>query len=398
MDPGAAQFKIAYVITRADSLGGSQVHVLDLASALIARGHEAVVLVGGEGPVTEELQRRGIPYFSIPHLVKPLHPVADLRATFEICQMLRSLRPHLVAAHTAKAGMLARWAAAIAAVPAVFTPHGWAIADRISPRQGRVFKFLEKLAGRVSARIINVCEYERCLAAGHGIAPSEKLLVVHNGIPDIPVALRARPEIHPPRLLTVARFEEPKDYRTLFTALSSLKAEAWTIDLAGDGPLQPEMKRLAADLGIRDRIHFLGARRDVDSLLAQSQLFILSTRSEAFPYTVIEAMRAGLPVVSSDAGGIREAVEDATTGFLVPIKNPTSLGDALHRLIVDPQLRSSMGAAGRRRFIEHFTVEKMVEKTFRIYQEVIAERRAETACSAASRDGRRIEIVRYGSK
>lgn len=364
--------KIAYVVTRADSVGGAQVHILDLAQALLLEGHEVTVLIGGDGPVIDALQQRGIPYHSIRHLAKPLRPGADLRATIELCQALRTIRPQLVAAHTAKAGMLARGAAALSGIPAVFTPHGWAISDRVSARSGRVFKLLERLGGYFSARIINVCEYERGLALRHKIAPEAKLSVVHNGIPDIGSSLLAQPDREPPILITIARFEEPKDYRTLLCALSGLKDLTWTIDLVGDGPLQPAMESLARDLGLAERMQFLGARRNTAWLLAQAQLFVLSTRSEAFPYSVLEGMRAGLPVVSSDAGGIREAVADGETGMLVTAKDASQLQGQLRRLILDAQLRRRLGAAGRRRFLEQFTVDKMVNQTVQIYREVIS--------------------------
>ena len=385
--------KIAYVVTRADSVGGAQVHVLDLAAVLRSQGHDATVLLGGDGPVTNELERRGIPYCSIPHLAKPLNPSADCRAALEIWKALRSLRPDLVAAHTAKAGMLARWAAVMAGVPAVFTPHGWAISDRISTRQGRIFRMLERFSGRVSARIINVCEYERRLALQYKIASDVKLAVVHNGIPDISAELLARTDREPPRLVTIARFEEPKDHRTLLLALSRLMEYEWTIDLIGDGPLQPAIERKAAELGLSHRMKFLGACRNVAPLLAGAQLFVLSTRSEAFPYTVLEAMRAGLPVVSSDVGGIREAVTDGQTGMLVPARDPSALCECLQQLISNPRLRAIMGGAARRRFLEQFTLDKMVTKTIQIYQEVLSESRIVAPRTTASRRNRQIEIA-----
>ncbi len=390
--------RIAIVVTRADSIGGAQVHVLDLATALLSAGHEAIVMAGGDGPLTVELNKRRIPHVSIPHLIKPLNPLSDLRAACELRRAFRALCPHLVAAHTAKAGMLARWAARLAGVPAVFTPHGWAISDRISNRQGRVFRILEKVGAHFSARIINVCEYERDLALRYKVAPSSKLSVVHNGIPDVPASLFARPYCDPPRLITIARFEEPKDHRTLLCALAKLQDYAWTIDLIGDGPLQPAMQRLAADLGISDRVHFLGPRRDVASLLAEAQLFVLSTRSEAFPYTVLEAMRAGLPVVSSDAGGIREAVTDTQTGLLAPVKDVMSLAARLQTLIVNPGLRTAMGNAGRQRFLQHFTHEKMMARTIEIYREVISENRVNIPGADFSPGSRHVEMAEYGSK
>jgi glycosyltransferase involved in cell wall biosynthesis len=376
--------RIVHVITRSDSLGGAQVHVLDLAEALVGKGHEVTVFLGGNGPVANELERRGVPYRSIRHLARPLNPVADVLAGIEICQALRTTRPHLVAAHTAKAGMLARWAAAACGVPTVFTPHGWAIADRISARRGRLFALLERLGGCISARIINVCEYERGLAMHHQIAPEAKLAVIHNGIPDVTSNLMALPSSAPPRLITVARFEEPKDYRTLLTALSQLTDLPWTINLVGDGPLLRLAQRLAADLGLSGRVHFLGTRSDVPRLLADAQLFVLSTRSEAFPYTVLEAMRAGLPVVSSDVGGIREAVADGVTGMLVPPRDPAALRDRLRQLILDPALRGSLGSASRRVFLEQFTLNKMVDKTIQVYREVLSTNRVPTDALAAT--------------
>src|SRR5205823_3744903 len=131
--------------------------------------------------------------------------------------------PDLVCAHTAKAGLLGRLAGAALRIPTIFTPHGWAITDRISSRQGRVFRYLERFAGLLTARIINVCEYERNLALGCRITAPQKLAVVYNGLPDIPPAMRADARADPPRLIMVARLEQPKDHVTVLKALAGLK-------------------------------------------------------------------------------------------------------------------------------------------------------------------------------
>jgi glycosyltransferase involved in cell wall biosynthesis len=372
---------ITFVITRGDSLGGAHTHVLDLATAFLARGHKVTVLLGGQGEVTRELETRGIPFRSLRHLAKPIHPVKDLLATFELWKALVEISPDLVAAHTAKAGLVARCAAALARIPVVFTPHGWAISDRISARQGRIFRTIERLAGRLSARLINVCEYERTLAREFRIAEDAKLVVVHNGIPDIPSEFLAHPECQPARLITVARFESPKDYSTLLLALSMLKDHQWTIDLVGDGPLQPEIRRMAQAMGLEHRLRFLGARNDVPGLLAQAHVFVLSTRSEALPYSVLEAMRAGLPVVASNVGGISEAVADGQTGLVVPPNDATALARHLGRLIASPELRAQMGGAARTRVLELFTLDKMLEQTFDIYSDVVAQYQTRPALS-----------------
>src|SRR5260370_18358742 len=141
--------KVAYIVTRADSLGGAQVHVLDLAQALRADGGQPVVLAGGDGPFAVELRRRNVPCIEIRNLVRPVHPARDALAFAEILAALWRIAPDLVCAHTAKAGLLGRVAGAALGVPTVFTPHGCAIAGRISSRPRPLLPYLVRLAGLV---------------------------------------------------------------------------------------------------------------------------------------------------------------------------------------------------------------------------------------------------------
>src|SRR5260370_32371582 len=190
--------KIAYIVTRGDDLGGAQVHVRDLAEAALLQGHDVTVLTGGTGSFTAELDARGIAHRPIPNLVQPIAPRKDVKALFEIIAALRAIQPDIVATHTAKAGLLGRLAARALARPAVFTPHGWSIADRISRPKGFVFRRIEALASLASSRIINVCNFEVELALKYGIAPRRKLAMVHNGLADIPEERPAAVTAGPP--------------------------------------------------------------------------------------------------------------------------------------------------------------------------------------------------------
>lgn len=363
--------RIVEIVTRADDLGGAEVHVRDLAAALAARGHEVLVLAGGDGVFTRELERAGVPCLPIPHLVKQISPAGDLRALGELISTLRRIRPDIVAAHTAKAGFLGRLAAATLRIPAVFTPHGWAITDRISPAQGRIYRWAERLGAVFSERIINVCEFERQLALRHRIAGSGKLAVVHNGMADIPAELRADPALSPPLLVMVARMARPKDHATLLQAMGRLRDLPWELELVGDGPLEGEVRHTVKRLELQDRVRLSGFRSDVSTRLAAAQVFVLSSRFEAFPYSTLEAMRAGLPVVASDTGGIPEAVVDSETGLLAPPGDPVRLEQCLRALIADAGLRRRMGDAGRRRFLTRFTFDRMVTATLALYKEAV---------------------------
>lgn len=363
--------KIAYVITRADAVGGASIHVRDLAGAMLARGHEVLVLLGGDGPVTEQLTSAGVPFRALRYLQRSLHPLRDARALGEMISVVREVKPDLVSTHTAKAGWIGRAACARLGVPAVYTAHGWSIGSRMSAPLSAVFTVAERAASRWTDAIICVCEYERRLALEKRVARAEKLHVVYNGVRDIPAGLRAKPGAAPARICSVARFEAPKDHVTLLRALARVRSQSWELELIGDGPLQPEIRRLAAELGLNGRIHFSGYQRDPAPALAAAQVFVLSSRSEGFPRSVLEAMRAGLPVVASDVGGVGEAVKNGGTGLLVPGGSPEALAAALDALLGESSERQRLGAAARAAYESRFRLEAMVENTVAIYATVL---------------------------
>jgi glycosyltransferase involved in cell wall biosynthesis len=363
--------KIVYIVTRADAVGGASIHVRDLARAMLDRGHAAIVAVGGVGPVTEQLAAAGVPFRSVESLRRSIHPVRDVRALAELTSLLRELGPDLVSTHTAKAGWIGRAACARLGLPAIYTPHGLAVGDRISAAAGAVFTLAERVAARWTRAILCVSNYERKLALARRIAPAEKIQVVHNGVRDIHHGLRAEPDREPVRICSVARLEAPKDPATLLKALGRLRSTPWELDVVGDGPLESSLRRQAQALGIAARVHFLGYREDPSRTLAGAQLFALSTRSEAFPRSLLEAMRAGLPSVASDVGGVAEAVAHGATGLLVPPGDAGALAAAIGELAADPARRARMGAAARAVYDSTYRLERMVGKTTAIYATVL---------------------------
>lgn len=379
---------IAFVITRGDAVGGATVHVRDMARYLLDHGNRATVLVGaplgGNDDALAELRRYDIPCVPISSLRRAIDPVHDVAAVRELKRALKRIQPDLISTHTAKAGILGRIAARAAGIPAIFTPHGWAITDRISATSGRVFRLAERFAAPMAHTIVNVCGAERQLARRHQIAPPHKLVVIHNGVRDIPIALRANPSIDPPRLVMVARFEAPKDHELVLHALAPLRQFDWQMEFVGSGPGEEAMRTLAKTLGLQHRFHFTGHTTNTAERLSQSQIFVLASKSEGFPRSILEAMRAGLPVVASDVGGVSEAVADRETGFVVPRNDAASLTKALANLIIRPTLRQEFGRAGRLRYELNFTFDQMASKTMALYQKVLNRTPARIAVSAGS--------------
>jgi glycosyltransferase involved in cell wall biosynthesis len=366
--------RIAYIVTRADPIGGVQIHVRDLAAAAQAQGHAVTVITSGSGPFIDALRAQDTPTVVLRHLCVPIDPVRDLRALREIRALLRDLRPDLLAVHSAKAGVLGRLAARSLRIPVVLTAHGWTFTPGIPPLQAAGYRQIERFVGPLASKIIAVSEFDRRLALDARIVAEDRIVTVHNGMPDVAPRLRADPGRTPPRLIMVARFSAQKDHPSLLHALAGLQDHPWELDLVGDGPLMGEMKSLAATLGIGGRVRFLGQRMDVDQLLAEAQASLLVTNWEGFPLSVLESMRAGLPVVASSVGGIEEAIRDGKSGYLVPRGNVELLRDRIQRLLTDSTLRSRMGSSGRTRYEQEFTLDRTVSMTLAVYRDVIARR------------------------
>lgn len=364
--------KVAYILTRSDLIGGVQVHVRDLAAALLRRGDHAVVLTSGEGPYVDTLRAAGVETVALRHLGAAIRPIQDARALTEMRGVLKRMQPDLVSTHSSKAGVLGRAAARLLGLPVVFTAHGWAFTTGVPRREAAVYRWIERLAAPLANRIITVSEFDRELALAHRLAPPVKVVTVHNGMPDIPSALRAVPGRSPVRLVMTARFEPQKDHTTLLHALAGLQDKAWHLDLIGDGPLLPRAEALVHDLGLADRVRFWGQRMDVAERLAEAHVALLITNWEGFPRSILEAMRAGLPVVASGVGGVAESVRDGDTGFVVAQGDAQGLQRRLKQLLEDPSLRVRMGQSGRERYERHFTLDHTIEKTLAVYRAVMA--------------------------
>lgn len=357
--------RVLFLITRADAVGGASIHTRDMAAALHRSGGTVLIGVGGQGPVTEGYRNAGAPFVSLRWFRREISPWRDLLALCEVVRLIRNFRPDLVSAHTSKAGFIGRLAAWLCGVPVIYTPHCWSFVDGF-PR-ARLYLNLERFAAVFSTRIVAVSEDERQQGLAKGVGSARLITTIHNGMPDVAAHLRADPSVQRPQLLMTGRFEEQKDQDTLLRALAQLRHLDWSLDLVGDGPRLQAMQELAVELGLGERVRFLGYRKDVPDLLAASQIYLLITHWEGFPRSILEAMRAGLPVIATDVGGSREAVAEGRSGFLVPRGDHAMLARRLEALISEPGLRASMGRHARATYEERFTFEAMLEKYRALY-------------------------------
>ena len=346
--------------------------VLPLMRAMRARGHE-VVGACAEGPLLDDVRAEGFRIIPIP-FVRRLSPLAHLRAFQSLVAILRAEKPDLVHAHMPISGFLARLAAWIAGVPKVaYTCHGFLFnhASSSLPRRG-LSLVMEWIAARVTDVFLTVSEAEardarRLHIAAHAepVRNGRDPAVFH---PNPRARDRIRAELGVPVdrvvVIAVSRLVWHKGYPELAAAMRSVpEAELWVVGERLDSDRGADMEALLRAAGLGYRLRILGYRTDIPALLAAADIFTLPSRFEGLPMSVIEAMLTGLPVVATNVRGPAEQVVDGETGLSVPAGDAAALGSALGRLVRDPDLRATMGQAGRRRALDRYDEAKVLSRT-----------------------------------
>jgi glycosyltransferase involved in cell wall biosynthesis len=394
--PGEATprpIRIARVIARLN-IGGPAQHTILLAAGL-DRTRFATTLVTGvvgqaEGDFTEAARARGVDPIVIPELGRSIRPARDLAALVKLVSLFRRLRPDIVHTHTAKAGTLGRLAARMTGVPVkIHTFHGHVLDGYFSSPVTRVFVGMERMLARVTDRLVTVSPRLRTELLAMGIGRPEQVEVIPLGL-DLERFRRACPGVpalrpslglgsEVPLLGIVGRLVPIKDHPTLFQAMALLQTSNSPVHLAvvGDGEERARLEELAGRLGLGRRIHFLGWRTDLETILKEVDVVICASKNEGTPVALIEAMAAGVPALSTDVGGVADLVAHGETGWLVRPGDPPSLAEAIRHLLGDEALRARLAAAGRAVALERHGVEGLIRRIEGLYATLMAAKQSQ---------------------
>jgi glycosyltransferase involved in cell wall biosynthesis len=366
-------------VQKVSGISGSEAHLLSVLPLLRRRGWDArmVVLDEGEDGATrfaEELRARDVPTTRL-----RMRLDADPLLFARLAATIRRARPEVVHTHLVHADLLGLPAATLARVPVrISTKHGFN-AFRLRRGFGAADRGVGRLADVDVAISRGLAEH---LAAAEGF-DADAFEIVHYGIAPGP---EAPPPPRGPRLLAVGRLIEIKGLDTLLRALAAARADvpAMTLDLAGSGPVERDLRHLAAQLGLEDAVRFLGHVSPVAPLLEEALAVVVPSRGEGFGMVALEAMERSRAVVASAVGGLPELVFEGESGLLVPPDDVEALRVALVRVATDPDATAAMGAAGRRRALEEFPVERPAERLDAIYRAALARRNRSTAAPAST--------------
>lgn len=371
MEISEKKLKICYIITLPD-LGGAQTYVKIILENSARYNIEPVLMTGREGWLTEQSRQLGIKTVIIKDMVREISPLRDIKAAWVIYNQLKKIKPDLVHCNSSKAGIVGRFAASLAGVPAIFTAHGWAFTDGVESKKRYLYRTIENIAGYMTKQIICVSDYDRQLGIRKLPAHAKKMVTIHNAITDdAPVRdWEKHPLGKKINCIVVARFSPQKrNIKLLYLLRQMLDMNMnVTMTFIGDGPDLSHAKTEAAKLNLHNAVIFRGARSDVPQLLPRYDVFVLLSNWEGFPISILEAMRAALPVIASDVGGVKEAVEEGKSGWLID-ENEKKFIEVFQRIISNDISLSKSGNEGRILYKNRFTTARMMDRIVQIYLE-----------------------------
>ena len=383
--------KVVNVVTRL-SIGGVAHHVTNLMRGLDPTKYEQQLICGfegvGEKSMRERILAQGVTPILIPKLVgNPRLNITDGPAFAHILRLLRRQRPLIVHTHTSKAGLLGRLAARLTGVPIiVHTFHGLVLKGHYGPLKSMGVRAIERWLAGFSDRLITVSNEDKKDLLAYRIAPTHKIEV-------IPVGLELDQFVHgrnrrgvlhrelgldsAKRLVgIVGRIAPVKNHRLFFDAMVRVLAECTNthVVVAGDGDLRPAMERYVREIGIANKVSFLGWRYDLPQVYIDLDVVVISSNNEGTPVTAIEAMAAGRPVVATRVGGLPDVISDGETGYLVPPGNVEQLASAIERVLGDGETTERLRRKARESVRHKFVVERLATDIDLLYQRLLAEK------------------------
>jgi glycosyltransferase involved in cell wall biosynthesis len=356
------------------NLYGGALQVKYLLEGLSARGVQNVLACRAGS----ELSRVAAPYAEIREM--PRAGDMDLSMIARLYGLIRAERPDLVHLHSRiGADVMGGAAARLAGVAVVHSRRQ----DNPEPRWMVALKY------RLHDRVIAISEGIAQVLLSEGL-PASKLRCVRSAVDPRPFQQPCErdwflSQFGLPResqvIGIVAQLIARKGHRILLEALPGLIARFPTLHLLvlGKGPLERELREMIRHLGLAGRVHLAGFRDDLPRILSCLDLLVHPALMEGLGVSLLQAAGAGVPIVACRAGGIPEAVRDGVNGLLVPPGDVEALGEAIGRVLSDPALARSMGAAGRKLVEREFSVDGMVEGNLTVYRELLAEKGLATA-------------------
>ncbi|MGD0740570.1 MAG: glycosyltransferase [Terracidiphilus sp.] len=365
----AGFMKIAHVVDSLE-IGGAEMLVSQMCRLQRGQGHDpCVYAVAALGALGERMQKEG--FFLQPNVGRHL-----LDATRNFFRIFKESGPDVVHVHNPTPTIYAAIAARMAGVPSIVSTRH----SLVSPPRKTVEELKYAMAARSCDWIVGICEATVANLKSMHTVSARKIVHVYNGA--TPLKRTAKddwPRKNGFTLVYVGRLEPVKNHALLLNAFRGALASMPDLRLwmVGDGSERGAMERLAAELGIVNQVTFWGQQLDVATFFSAADAFIMSSKSEGLPVSLLEAFSLGLPAIVTDVGGMAEVVRLAEAGLIVSATDPAKMGAAILRLAGSDAARERFSVNGEAAFHSRFTLQTMADAYMELYRDTARARHAE---------------------
>lgn len=354
--------KVLHVIETLD-FGGAEAVVVDLVGATLDRCEPVVCCIKHRGELAARLDPR------VPVLCLDKKEGIELGLPWRLARLIREQSIDVVHSHLWGAFLESAVAAKLAGLPLIHTVHGTypkhgsGLASRMKLS---VRRLLERQAGRWHRRVVTVSRSIEQYVVGAIGLDGRNVETVHNGIAERSLDTSAR---NGRTFITVGRMAAVKNQALMLRAFARVAAQVPEahLRLVGDGPERPALEALSGELGLTDQVEFLGFRNDAADLMAQADVFLMSSHYEGISIAILEAMRAGLAVIGTRVGGIPETVEHRQSGLLVDDNDEAGFAAAMLELLQSHELRQTLGQNAAARQRTAFSLESAAQRYLALY-------------------------------
>lgn len=392
--------RILYVITQAE-WGGAQTYVFDLSRSFLEKGIEVGVVAGTEKSDLfnrlAALESDKLTLFREKHLIRAINPYHDFLAFMRLIFIIWKFKPNVVHLNSSKAGILGTMAAKLCRRKVIYTAHGFVFNENLSILIYLAYLWAEKISSLFRDKIIAVSYYDFRSAIEKKVIKPEKLKVIHNGV-DVKICekflskVNARGKLRDwahsiglsPEILdilaspetkivgTIANFYENKGLKYLIESAGLLIEDmpSCIFILIGTGELENKLKKIIKDKRMEKKFLILGKILEASQYLKAFDIFCLPSIKEGLSYTLIEALMAGLPILTTDVGGNPEIVHDGENGFIIKPKDIRALSKKMKLLLQNDEMRNRMGECSLH-FAVNYKLERMAAETMEVYRTVL---------------------------
>ncbi|MCK4553923.1 glycosyltransferase, partial [Candidatus Parcubacteria bacterium] len=389
---------ILYFVTQSE-LGGVQRYIFDLAENFKNEFDVAVAFgeQGEKGELAVKLKNANIKFYSLPHLKRAISPWNDFLALIEIIKLIKKLKPNIIHLNSSKISILGSIAFAfirifaisrlafIRQISIIYTVHGWVFNEPMPKWKKLFYKYAEKFTAIFKNKIICISKLDYDIAKNRLKIPEKKLSLIYHGIKPITFLPReeARQNLIPQSPFVIKKINEENailvgiianlyktkglEYLIQATKLIIDAGAKIKIIIIGEGEERKNLEDLITQINLKNTVLLSGRIDNAAELLRGFDIFCCSSVKEGFPYAILEAMQAGLPIVSTNVGGISDMISDRKNGLLAEAKNSQNLAKKIIELINNPELAQKLGAQAKNDVGERFGFDGMIGKTMEMY-------------------------------